>query len=65
MENLFSVTFKSHTDRIETRNICGSFDFKMGDMVIFKPNGLLFRVDNKKILRWMQESGNYVKIISE
>lgn len=40
-------------------------DFKVGDMVMYLPNGLFFRCENTKMWRWMQESGNYVKIISD
>jgi hypothetical protein len=40
-------------------------DFKVGDMVMYIPNGLMFRCENMKMWRWMQESGNYVKVIEE
>jgi hypothetical protein len=36
---------------------------KVGDTVVFTPNGLYFRCENKKMEKWMQESGNYIKII--
>jgi hypothetical protein len=32
---------------------------KVGDFVIFIPNGLKFRVENSKMLKWMIISGNY------
>lgn len=32
---------------------------RIGDFVIFIPNGLIFRIDNNKMLKWMEESGNY------
>ena len=40
-------------------------DFKVGDMVVYKPNGLIFRCENTKMWKWMQDSGNYTKAIKE
>jgi hypothetical protein len=37
-----------------------SKNFKVGDMVMFEPNGLMFRCENIKMWKWMQESGYYV-----
>lgn len=42
-----------------------TFDFKVGDIVMFTPNGLYFRCENAKMWRWMQDSGYYVKVIEE
>jgi endo-1,4-beta-mannosidase len=47
------------------KNINYTTDFKIGDIVMYLPNGLLFRCENNKMWKWMQESGNYVKIISD
>jgi len=57
------ITYKANTDRIYEDLVNGSFQFKIGDYVTYIPNGLQFRVKNNKILRWMQESKQYVKII--
>ena len=35
---------------------------KVGDLVIYQPNGLLFRVENLKMLKWMIESKLYSPI---
>jgi hypothetical protein len=40
-------------------------DFKVGDMVVFIPNGLVFRCENMKQWKWMQDSGNYIKTLSD
>ena len=55
----------AHTDRIEVKKFLCSDEFYKGDMVIFKNNGLEFKVENNQQLRWMKQSGNYVKIIKE
>lgn len=36
-------------------------ELKVGDIVIYQPNGLWFKVENNKMLRWMEMSGNYIK----
>lgn len=53
----------AHTDRIWSEELLVSFDIKVGDMVIYIPNGLEFRIDNKRQLKWMQESKLYCKKI--
>lgn len=42
-----------------------TWNFKVGDIVMFTPNGLYFRCENAKMWRWMQDSGYYVKVIEE
>jgi hypothetical protein len=36
-------------------------EIKVGDFVEFIPNGLIFRVENQKMLNWMILSGLYIK----
>ena len=57
----FTITHTAHTDRIYSETVEADYSFKIGDMVLFSLNGLQFRVENKKILKWMQDSGNYFK----
>ena len=39
-------------------------DFKVGDTVIFIPNGLEFKCLDLKMWKRMQDSGNYIKTLS-
>ena len=56
------ITYKTNTDRIYSEDHEGTFEFSIGDNVIFISNGLIYLVENKKILRWMKASKNYIKI---
>lgn len=56
------VTYMAHTDNIHQEWVEGTYDYKIGDDVIFLPNGLSFRVYDKKMFNRMKQNNNYVKV---
>lgn len=60
-EQKMKITVRLHTDKHEEININPSKELKLKDVVYYIPNGLKYTVDNMKMLKWMLESGNYVK----
>ena len=69
-EFVCDITFMAHTDRIEVRKFLCTNDFKKGDEVYCVTNGLVFKVENEKMLKLMVRKNEmlgwfYVKVIKE
>lgn len=72
-EFICDIFYPRVIDGIKTKKCLCTTEFEIGDEVVATNNGLLFKVGNKKTLRWMKMKNDmlldkgfgYVKLIKE